>query len=47
MTQNDKITPLKIMSPHDDSVLRIEENSNVRWLYESKDIIRYLNALIG
>lgn len=40
MTQSDKITPLKAMRPH-------EENSNVKWLYETNDIIRYLNALIG
>ncbi len=27
--------------------LRIEEAGNVRWLYESKDIIRYLNERFG
>lgn len=27
--------------------LRIEENGNVKWLYESNDIICYLNALIS
>ena len=26
--------------------LRIEESGTVKWLYESNDIIRYLNALI-
>ncbi len=33
----------KVMVP----CLRIEEAGNVRWLYESKEIIRYLNERFG